>query len=171
MWNVHSGYHRWTEVENHCSSVKYIVDSNFCAHCSVLKGLIIDGCFLAPCSLVEVYRHFKSACYFQYQVMILVMEAACTSEMLVNFYYTTWHTNSQDGHLHTHCIVNLKFHRFNNSLKNNKVKPGCVKERSEVNVWTWKAGENCMMSIFVIYTSYWVLLGCLNQGEWDGLGI
>jgi hypothetical protein len=38
----------------------------------------------------------------------LLMEAARTSETLVNFYQTTWHYNPEDSHLHTHCHENLK---------------------------------------------------------------
>jgi hypothetical protein len=32
--------------------------------------------------------------------MSLMMEAASTSETLVNFYQTTWHYNPEDSHLH-----------------------------------------------------------------------
>jgi hypothetical protein len=36
------------------------------------------------------------------------MEAASTSETLVNFYQTTWHYNPEDSHLHTRHRENLK---------------------------------------------------------------
>jgi hypothetical protein len=38
---------------------------------------------VAPCSLVEVYRHFNWA-------IALMIEAASTSETSVNFYQTAW---------------------------------------------------------------------------------
>jgi hypothetical protein len=39
----------------------------------------------------------------------LMMEAARTSEPLVNFYQTTRRYNPpEDSHLHTHCCENLK---------------------------------------------------------------
>jgi hypothetical protein len=41
--------------------------------------------FVALCSMVEVERRFRGACC----LIALVMEAARTSEMLVNFYQTT----------------------------------------------------------------------------------
>jgi hypothetical protein len=37
-----------------------------------------------------------------------MMEAASTSETLVNFYQTTWLNNAEDSHLHTCCCENLK---------------------------------------------------------------
>jgi hypothetical protein len=38
----------------------------------------------------------------------LMMEAARTSETLVNFYQTTRRYNPEDSHLHTHRRENLK---------------------------------------------------------------
>jgi hypothetical protein len=32
-------------------------------------------------------------------IRAMMMEAASTSETLVNFYQTTWHNNSEDSHL------------------------------------------------------------------------
>jgi hypothetical protein len=52
---------------------------------------------VAPCSLVEVYQCFRGASCFHLQLM---MEAASTSETLVNFYQTTWCNNPEDSHLH-----------------------------------------------------------------------
>jgi hypothetical protein len=42
----------------------------------------------------------------------LMMEAASTSEMSINFYQTTWHNNPEDSHLHSHCCedLNLTIH-------------------------------------------------------------
>jgi hypothetical protein len=37
-----------------------------------------------------------------------MMEAARTSEMLVNFYQTAWCYNPEDSHVRTHCRENLK---------------------------------------------------------------
>jgi hypothetical protein len=36
-----------------------------------------------------------------------------TSEMLVNFYQTTWRYNPEDSHLSTHCRENLKSYSHN----------------------------------------------------------
>jgi hypothetical protein len=40
-----------------------------------------------------------------------MMEAARTSETLVNFYRTTWHYNQEDSHLRTHRHENLKSYK------------------------------------------------------------
>jgi hypothetical protein len=42
------------------------------------------------------------------RLIALMMEAARTSETLVNFYQTTWRYNPEDSHLHTHHHENLK---------------------------------------------------------------
>jgi hypothetical protein len=52
----------------------------------------------APCGPAEVYQRF----------IVLMMEAARTSETLVNFYQTTRRYNPEDGRLHTHRCENLK---------------------------------------------------------------
>jgi hypothetical protein len=52
---------------------------------------------VAPCSLVEVYRRFRGPCCLHHQVA-LMMEAASTSEMSVNFYQTTRRCNPEDSH-------------------------------------------------------------------------
>jgi hypothetical protein len=41
-------------------------------------------------------------------LIALMMEAARTSETLVNFYQTTRHYNPKDSHLRTHRRENLK---------------------------------------------------------------
>jgi hypothetical protein len=41
-------------------------------------------------------------------IIALMMEAARTSETLVNFYQTTWRYNPEDGHLCTHRHENHK---------------------------------------------------------------
>jgi hypothetical protein len=54
----------------------------------------------APCSLVEVYQY--STCCLHYQgdesLIALMMEAASTSETLVNIYQTTRRYNPEDSH-------------------------------------------------------------------------
>jgi hypothetical protein len=58
---------------------------------------------VAPCSPVEIYQRFRGpvgpddAGRFA-----LMMEAATTSETLVNFYQTTRRYNPEDSHLRTH---------------------------------------------------------------------
>jgi hypothetical protein len=49
---------------------------------------------VAPYSLVEVYRRFRGQ-----RLIALMMEAARTSETLVNFYQTTWRYNPEDIYL------------------------------------------------------------------------
>jgi hypothetical protein len=75
---------------------------------------------VASCGLVEVYRRVRGACCFQHQgdqvgfevltavstkmavfgAIALMMEAARTSETLVNFYQTTRRYNPEDSHHH-----------------------------------------------------------------------
>jgi hypothetical protein len=43
-------------------------------------------------------------------MIALMMEAASTSETLVNFYQTTWRYNPEDSYLHTRRRENLKSH-------------------------------------------------------------
>jgi hypothetical protein len=52
-------------------------------------------CVVAPCSLVEVYRRFRGTCCLHHQVIALMMEAASTSEMSVNFYRTAQRYNPE----------------------------------------------------------------------------
>jgi hypothetical protein len=66
---------------------------------------------VAPCSLVEVYQRFRGTCCLHHQgasIIALMMEAACTSETLVNFYQTTRRYNPEDSHLHIRRRENLK---------------------------------------------------------------
>jgi hypothetical protein len=55
---------------------------------------------VAQCSLVEVYQRFRA--------IALMMEAARTSETLVNYYQNTRCYNPEDSHLRTHRRDNLK---------------------------------------------------------------
>jgi hypothetical protein len=52
---------------------------------------------VAPCSLLEVYRRFRSACCLHY--IATMMEAASTSETSVNFCQNTRRNNPEDTHL------------------------------------------------------------------------
>jgi hypothetical protein len=45
-----------------------------------------------------------------FRAIALMMEAARTSETLVNFYQTTWRYNPKDSHLRTHRRENLKYY-------------------------------------------------------------
>jgi hypothetical protein len=68
--------------------------------------------FVAPFSLVEVYRHFRGTCCLNHQgddEEALMTETASTSEMSVNFYQTTRRYNPEDSHLHIPRRENLKF--------------------------------------------------------------
>jgi hypothetical protein len=64
---------------------------------------------VAPCSLVEVYRHFRGACCLHHQGddrpddggIALIIETARTSETSVSFYQTSRRNNLEDSHLHT----------------------------------------------------------------------
>jgi hypothetical protein len=49
------------------------------------------------CSLVEVYQHLRGTCCLYHQCDECMMEAARTSEKLVNFYQTTQQYNPEDS--------------------------------------------------------------------------
>jgi hypothetical protein len=51
---------------------------------------------VAPCSLVEIYQRFRGPCCLHHQGA-LMMEAARSSETLVNFYQTTRRYNPEDS--------------------------------------------------------------------------
>jgi hypothetical protein len=71
-----------------------------------------------PCSLVEVYLRFRGTSCLHHQgsekvsesdlLIALMMEAASTSEMLVNFYQTTQHYNPEGSHLHSNFVFTNK---------------------------------------------------------------
>jgi hypothetical protein len=46
----------------------------------------------------------------------LMMEAAITSETSINFYQTTRRNNTEDSHLRTHRLENLKSHELQSYL-------------------------------------------------------
>jgi hypothetical protein len=62
---------------------------------------------VAPCTVVEVYRRFRGACYIHHQGD----QAASTSETSVNIHQTTWRNNPEDSHRE-----NLKSHLFSTRL-------------------------------------------------------
>jgi hypothetical protein len=59
---------------------------------------------VAPCSLVEIYNISEdlAASIIRAIIITLKMEAARSSETLVNFYQTTWRHNPEDSHLSKH---------------------------------------------------------------------
>jgi hypothetical protein len=60
---------------------------------------------VAPCSLVEVYRRFRAASIIRAMIMVLMMEAASTSETSVNFYQTIRCYNPEDSHLEYEALL------------------------------------------------------------------
>jgi hypothetical protein len=68
------------------------------------------SCVVAPCSLVEVYRRFRGACFLRQVAEVLIMEAVNISEKSVHLYKTTRRNNSKDSHLHTSRRENLISH-------------------------------------------------------------
>jgi hypothetical protein len=78
---------------------------------------------VAPCSLAEVYRRFRGGCcLYQFtdvsevlaaSIIVLMIEAARTSETYVKFFKTTRRNNPEDGHLHNRRCENLKSHVTN----------------------------------------------------------
>jgi hypothetical protein len=81
---------RYLTNEEHAQSMlKYVVGFEVLTAVSMKMAVFW---VVAQCSLVEVYQHFRV-------LATLIMEAARTSEMLINFYQTTWHYNPEDSHL------------------------------------------------------------------------
>jgi hypothetical protein len=46
-------------------------------------------------------------------LIALMVKAGNIAEMLVDFYWTSWHNNPEDSHLQTCCHENLKPHMEN----------------------------------------------------------
>jgi hypothetical protein len=63
-------------------------------------------------SLKEVYWHFRGACCLHHHIIALMMDAASTSETLLNFHQATWRNNPEDSHLQICYHENLKSHLF-----------------------------------------------------------
>jgi hypothetical protein len=57
----------------------------------------------------------KMAVFWVVAPCSLMMEAARTSETLVNYYQTTRRYNPEDSHLHTHRRENLKSYNLHRS--------------------------------------------------------
>jgi hypothetical protein len=73
----------------------------------VAKNTKIAVFWVVPsCSLVEVYQRFRGPCCLYHHR--LVMEAARTSETVINLHQTTRRYNPEDGRLHTRRRENLK---------------------------------------------------------------
>jgi hypothetical protein len=62
-------------------------------------------------------------------IRALMMEAATTSEMLVNFYQTTWHYNPEDSHLRTLLMKIITNNLVGVSFSNKVTKPNTVKSQ------------------------------------------
>lgn len=60
------------------------------------EGSTEDGCLLL-CH-ADFYWRFRGSCCSHFQ-RDLMMEAACTSQALVNSYQITWHSSPEDSHL------------------------------------------------------------------------
>jgi hypothetical protein len=74
---------------------------------------------IAPCSLVEVYQRFRGACCLHHQGdEWMMMEAARTSETLVNVYQTTRCYSPEDSHLRTYRRENLKSYLIYREIAN-----------------------------------------------------
>jgi hypothetical protein len=64
---------------------------------------------VAPCSLVQIHQRFRGPCCLHHQghepLIALMMEAARSSETLVNICQTARRYNSEDSHLHYFFIL------------------------------------------------------------------
>jgi hypothetical protein len=67
----------------------------------------------APCSLVEVHRRFRGACWV---LTALVLEAASISKTSANLYQNTQRNNPENTHVHTRRRENLKPHHLRIAL-------------------------------------------------------
>jgi hypothetical protein len=73
-----------------------------------------------------------------------MMQAARTSETMVNFYQTTWRYNPEDSHLHTHHRENLKsYTNLLDVIKRNMKKTWCM--NTFFTHCTWEQGITCKM--------------------------
>jgi hypothetical protein len=62
---------------------------------------------VSPCSLVEIYI-IHHASIIRAMIIALMMEAARTSETLVNFYQTTRRYSPEDSHLQfLNCLISF----------------------------------------------------------------
>jgi hypothetical protein len=94
--NQYSGLHRQTKKEFFLAPVRIQLVGFEVLTAVSTKMAVFWG--VAPCSLIEVYQHFRGTCCLHHQIALKI-EAASTSEMLVNFYQTTWRYTPEDSHL------------------------------------------------------------------------
>jgi hypothetical protein len=73
---------------------------------AIMKFSVLWG--VAPFSLVEIDRRFRSVTASIIMAIYLAMKAASISETSENLYHTTRHNIPQDYHLHMCCRENLK---------------------------------------------------------------
>jgi hypothetical protein len=82
---------------------------------------------VVPCSLVEV--------------ITLMIEAASTSEMSVNFYQTTWRKNPEDSHLqHSTYDSTLKFMK-GFTTRNASIEPILFRKTYSQTGWQMQPSE------------------------------
>jgi hypothetical protein len=70
---------------------------------------------VAPCSLVEVYQHYRGLYCLHHQGDEWIVEAVQTSETSVNSYQSTRRYNPQHNHLHNHPRREVQILLENNS--------------------------------------------------------
>jgi hypothetical protein len=71
---------------------------------------------VVPCSLVEVFQNFRGACCPIMPSITLMMDAASISEIMVNFYETTYCNIPEESHHYTCYCENQKFEKMNFNL-------------------------------------------------------
>jgi hypothetical protein len=89
-WNLVPGHAGSTWSQTKIFRVRFQV-------LTVTNMKIVVFWVVAPGSLIQVYRHFRSACCLHNQV--LMKEAVRTSETSINFYQTARSHSPHDSHL------------------------------------------------------------------------
>jgi hypothetical protein len=82
--------------------------AGFCKHGNEFSASVNSGNFLTRWATISFQFDTNVEVQGKYEDGALMMEAARTSETLVNFYQTTRRYNPEDSHLLTHCRENLK---------------------------------------------------------------
>jgi hypothetical protein len=67
---------------------------------------------VAPCSLVEFINASEVIAVFINSIIVLMMEAASTSETSGNFYQTTRRNNPKDSHLLSRYYFRIRMERL-----------------------------------------------------------
>jgi hypothetical protein len=67
-------------------------------------------CTQHPLQILMALCLHKEVCFHHQGNESLMMEAASTYEMVVNFYQTTWYNSPEESNLHTHHHENMKSH-------------------------------------------------------------